>query len=493
MHGAPSFLAFDLGAESGRALLGSLENERFGLKEVHRFPNVPVRVKDGLHWDVLRIWHEIREGLARGVEESAGGIESAGVDSWGVDFGLLDRQGALVSNPCHHRDARTRGMLERACKLVSKDRIYETTGIQFMPINTLDQLMAMQGSPLLEIADTMLLIPDLMGYWLTGEIAGELTIATTTQLFDVRARDWARSLIDDLGLPVHIFPGVTTPGSELGSLLPGLSKEAGLRSTISVTSVASHDTACAVAAVPADQNNFAYISSGTWSLVGVEVKQPIITELAMRSNFTNEGGFEDTIRFLKNVMGLWLLQESRRTWAQKGARYTYDELVELATEAPAFGPLVDPDDEEFLAPGDMPARLAAFCRGTHQEPAEEPGAVVRCVLESLALKYRWVIDHVEEVTGRDIEVIHVVGGGSRNELLCSLTADATRRPVRAGPAEATALGNVMIQAHARGHLASLADMREVVRRSVEVRTYEPSDEQDRWAYAYERFCSILDD
>src|SRR5215210_7027547 len=432
-HGSPgevvmpeeaAFLAVDLGAESGRAVLGRFDGERMALEEVHRFPITPVRLPDGLHWDVLRIFAEIKDGLARTVKD-AGRIESMGVDSWGVDFALLDRDGALISNPYHYRDPRTEGMAERAFDRMPREEIYDVTGIQFMPINTLYQLLAMEGSPLLGAAQTLLLIPDLVGYWLTGERACEFTNASTTQLCDARSGRWAEELIETLGFPGHIFAEIIPPGTQLGSLLPGVAEETGAEGEFPVTAVASHDTASAVVAVPAESENFAYISSGTWSLVGVELPEPAVAPEGMHANFTNEGGFGGTTRFLKNVMGLWLLQECRRTWARNGRDYSYEELVDLAGAAPAAGALLDPDHPAFLPTGDMPGRIRRFCRETGQSPPEDPGTVARCVLESLALKYRWVLERAEEITGRRAEVIHVVGGGVRNTLLCQLTADAT--------------------------------------------------------------------
>ncbi len=487
-----AFLAVDLGAESGRAVLGRFDGERMATEEVHRFPNVPVRLPDGLHWDVLRVFGEVRDGLAKAVGE-VGRIESLGVDSWGVDFALLDRDGALVSNPYHYRDPRTAGMEERAASRVPREDIYGVTGIQFMPINTLYQLLAMENSPLLRAAESLLMIPDLLNYWLTGERACEFTIASTTQLCDARSGGWARHLIERMGLPDRIFGEIVPPGTQLGPLLPEVAGETGVKERFPVTAVASHDTASAVVAVPAEREDFAYISSGTWSLVGMELAEPAITPEGMRANFTNEGGFGGTTRFLKNVMGLWLLQECRRTWSREGREYSYEELARRAEEAPAGGPLVDPDHPSFLPPGDMPGRIRRFCRETGQRAPEEPGEISRCVLESLALKCRWVLERAEEITGRRVEVIHVVGGGVRNTLLCQLTADATRRPVRAGPVEATALGNLMVQIYARGYLGSLEEIRAAVRGSpVELRDYEPKGDGDEWEDAYARLQGVMD-
>ena len=485
-------MAVDLGAESGRAVLGRFEGERMTLEEVHRFPNRPVRLPDGLHWDVLRIIGEVKDGLAKAAR-SPERIESLGVDAWGVDFALLDRDGSLISNPYHYRDPRTEGMDERAFDRMPKEEIYGVTGVQFLPINTLYQLLAMEGSPLLGTAQTLLLIPDLIGYWLTGERACEFTIASTTQLCDARSGGWARDLMEKMGFPTHIFGEIIPPGTELGPLLPEVAEEIGVKEGFPVTAVASHDTASAVVAVPAESENFAYISSGTWSLVGVELPEPAIAPEGMHANFTNEGGFGGTTRFLKNVMGLWILQECRRSWAREGRDYSYEELTRLAEAVPAAGALLDPDHPTFLPPGEMPGRIRRFCRETGQSPPEEPGEVVRCVLESLALKYRWVLERAEEITGRRAEVVHVVGGGVRNTLLCQLTADATRRPVRAGPVEATALGNLMVQAYARGYLGSLEEIRVAVRGySEDVRDYQPKGSADEWEESYERLQRAMD-
>src|SRR5215217_4635725 len=481
------YLAVDLGAESGRVVLGRFDGGRLSLEEVHRFPNVPIRLPDGLHWDVLRIFCEIEDGLAKAGREAR--IEGVGVDSWGVDFGLLDTEGTLVSNPYHHRDARTDGMMDKAFGLVPREEIYKTTGIQFLPINTIYQLLAMRGSPLLVASETLLLIPDLMNYWLTGERACEYTNATTTQLLDLEEGGWSQDLLKKLELPSRIFAPIIPPGTELGPLLPEVAEVVGVGPP--VFAVASHDTASAVVAVPAQGEDFVYISSGTWSLVGVETPGPMVTQEAMDANFTNEGGFGNRTRFLKNVMGLWLLQECRRQWAREDNEYSYEDLARLAEDAPPAGPLVDPDHPAFLAPGDMASRIRRFCEETEQRPPEGPAAVARCVFESLALKYRHAIEQAESLAGRAIGTINILGGGSQNSLLCQLTADATRRPVLAGPVEATALGNLMVQAYARGHLASLGEIREAVRRSVEVQEYEPQGAEDRWQEAHEKLRGLI--
>lgn len=491
LAGEPTFLAVDLGAESGRVLAETLRDGRMELEGIHRFPNEPVKSNDGLYWNALGIFAEIKEGLRKAGEEVER-IESIGVDSWAVDFALLDRDGALVSNPHNYRDPRTEGMIEQASERVSKKEIYQTTGIQFIRINTLYQLLAMEDSPLLEVADTLLLIPDLICYWLTGRKVCEFTNATTTQLYDPVAEDWAWDLLQKMSLPAHVFPEIIPPATKLGHLLPEVAQEVGLDESLTVMTVGSHDTASAVVAVPAEGDNFAYISSGTWSLAGVETQEPIITGEAMDSNFTNEGGTAGRTRFLKNVMGLWLLQECRTTWAEEGSDYSYEELERLARETPAFGPVVDPDHPAFFSPGDMPSRIKEFCERTGQTAPEEPGQVTRCVLESLSLKYQQVLEQAAHLSGKYVETIHVVGGGSQNSLLCQLTADAAGLPVLAGPIEATALGNAMVQAMAGGYLDSLEEIRETVRRSYDVARYVPGEEAEKWEESRARFRRILE-
>ncbi len=483
------YLAFDLGAESGRAIIGRFDGARLQLDTLHRFPNGPVTVGGRLYWDVLRLWAALKEGLARYRHEAGAALDGIGLDTWGVDFALLGADDALLANPRHYRDPRTEGMLEVAFARVPREEIFATTGIQFMPINTLYQLLAMRhgGDPTLDIARTLLMIPDLFTFWLTGVKACEFSNATTTQFYDPRRGAWATSLLERMDLPTAILPPVIQPGTIVGPLLPAVAEEVGLQAT--VIAPACHDTGSAVAAVPAAGDDFAYISSGTWSLMGVEAPAPVITPESLALNLTNEGGVCGTFRLLKNIMGLWLVQECRRTWAAQGRTYSYADLTAMAAASPAFGPLVEPDCHDFLAPGDMPARVRAFCTRTGQTPPETEGAIVRCALESLALKYRWVLEKLEVLTGRTLRAIHVVGGGSQNGLLCQLTADATGRPVLAGPVEATAMGNALMQALARGRIGSLAEGREVVRRSCEVTTYAPRPAA-AWDDAYARFLEI---
>jgi rhamnulokinase len=483
-------LAFDLGAESGRGVLGLFDGQRLSLEVFHRFPNSPVRTLDSLHWDVLRLHGEIVTGLRKAAADF-GGVDSVGVDTWGVDFALLGRGGTLLGNPRAYRDPHTENILDQAFARVARAELFGRTGIQFMRFNSLFQLLAMQRdrSPLLDAAETLLFMPDLFHYFLTGVKANEYTDASTSQMLDPATRSWAFDVVDRFGLPRRILGSLVQPGTVLGPLRASVATETGL-APAPVIAPATHDTAAAFAAVPARGDSWACISSGTWSLMGAEIRQPLTGEAVLRHNFTNEGGVGGTIRFLKNIMGLWLVQECRRVWERAGKTYTYDELVKLAEAAPPFAAIVDPDHASFMLPASMPQAIADFCTRTAQQAPSEPGAVVRCALESLALRYRWVLERLEELLGKRLDSIHVVGGGSQNALLCQLTADACNRPVVAGPVEATAIGNVLVQALGLGLVGSLADAREVVRRSFDVRTFEPREPQ-RWNRPYERFVALL--
>ncbi len=485
-----TFLAFDLGAESGRGILGSFDGRRLGLEVLHRFPNGAVRTLDSLHWDVLRLYGEMLHAMRLAAGKGAAPA-SLGIDTWGVDFALLGRDGSLLGNPRHYRDPHTEGIMEAAFARVNRADIFRQTGIQFMRFNTLFQLLALQrdGSSLLEAARHLLFIPDLFHYFFTGLKLNELTDASTSQMLDPATLSWAYPLVEAFGLPRHLLGTIVQPGTVLGPLRAGVAAETGLP-PLPVVATATHDTAAAVAAVPAEGTGWAYISSGTWSLMGVELPRPRVGEAALGANFTNEIGFGPTVRFLKNVMGLWLVQECRRTWERAGQALGYDELMRLAGEAPAFGSIVDPDHGGFILPASMPQALADFCRRSGQPAPEGIGPTIRCALESLALRYRWVLEKLEELTGQAIHVIHVVGGGSQNALLCQLTADCCRRPVLAGPVEATAIGNVLVQAIGLGVLGSLAEARAVVRDSFALARYEPRPD-DRWQGHYERFTRLL--
>ncbi len=494
-----NLLAIDLGAESGRAILGSFDGHRIALSDVHRFPNLPAPLPDGLHWDVLNLWSQIRQSLAQAVQTTGGQLAGMGLDTWGVDFGLLDKHGALLGNPYHYRDARTDGIMEATFKRVPKAEIFAQTGIQFMQLNTLYQLMAMalHNSPQLNAAETFLTIPDLFNYWLTGRKVCEFTNATTTQCFDTRRKAWARPLLQRLGIPERIFPEIVQPGTVLGELLVPLAEEARI-ARLPIIAPACHDTGSAVAAVPASSDDFVWISSGTWSIMGVEVREPVIDEHSLACEMTNEGGVNGTFRFSKNIMGLWPVQESRRTWArQDGVPTSWDEIVRLAAEAEPLRSVVNPDDGDFLKPGDMPARVREACQRTGQPIPETRGQIARCLLEGLALKYRWVMERLERLLGSDqqphhLDTIHIVGGGTQNRLLSQFAADATQRRVVTGPVEATATGNLLVQALALGEIASLDEARQVVRDSFEVSEFEPDPaSRQAWDDAYARLNELM--
>ena len=465
------FLAIDLGAESGRAMLGTLEAGKLELEELHRFPNTPVRLPTGLYWDTLRLFHEIRHALAICGRERKIALDGIGIDTWGVDFALLGADGALVDNPRHYRDARNDGMPEKMFAVIPRMEIFAETGIQFMQINTLCQLHAMKmaGAPPLDVTKTLLFTPDLFNYWLTGTMRAEESIASTSQFYNPHKRQWAKDLFRRLGLKESMLPEIVPAGTRLGTLLPEVAESSGLSSNTPVFATASHDTASAVAAVPAEGNDWCYISSGTWSLMGVELEKPVINDRSLEFNFTNEVGAAGKIRLLKNIAGLWLLQECRRAWALEGREYSYAELVGLASATASCAFTIDPDD--FTAPGRMPERIAEHCRAKGRPSPEQPGGMVRLILESLAASYRIVLDNLESLIGRRINSIHIVGGGSQNELLNQLTARATGRRVVAGPAEATAAGNILVQAVGAGIVPGIGEAREIVRRSFPLRVF----------------------
>jgi len=483
------YLAFDLGAESGRAILGTLESGRLALEEIHRFLNTPVRVFSSLYWDTLRLWHEIQQGLRIAGRERQTALDGIGVDTWGVDFALLDASGAMLENPRHYRDARTNGMLDAVFKLIPREEVFAQTGIQFMQINSLYQLYAMRlaGSPVLDCAHTLLMTPDLFNYWLTGVVKSELTIASTSQFYNPRRTGWATELFDRLDLPKSILPEIVAPGTRLGPLLPQIA-EASHLSAVPVYATGSHDTASAVAAAPADGDSWCYISSGTWSLMGVELDAPVIDARSLALNLTNEMGACGKTRLLKNITGLWLLQECRRAWALAGREYSYDELTTMATGAPPFSAVIDPD--AFLEPDEMPSKISAHCHATGQKAPESAAAIARTIFESLALRYREVLESLESLLGRRLGTIHIVGGGSRNRVLNQFVADACGRTVIAGPAEATAMGNVLIQAMGAGELAGLSAVREIVRRSCALETFTPRPAA-AWDRAYEKFREVV--
>jgi rhamnulokinase len=483
------FVAFDLGAESGRSVVGTLSNGKLSLEETHRFLNPTGRINGHLHWNLLSQWEELKIGLRTSAKGRA--IDGIGVDTWGIDFGFVGANGEILSFPYNYRDDRTNGVMDETFSRVSKQEIFEATGIQFMQLNSLYQLIATQRDTpsLLSCAKTLLFIPDLFNYLFTGVQKSEFSIATTSQMFDPRKNSWATDMLKKLGLPTNILPEVVPTGTMLGPLREDVAGECG-GSRIPVIAPGCHDTASAVVAVPASGEDWCYISSGTWSLMGVELDKPLIDDKALQYNYTNEGGIGGTIRFLRNIMGLWLVQECRRQLEKDGHTYDYSQLTALARDAKPFAAIINPDHAPFLSPGEMPKKIAAFCQQTNQAPPGSTGELVRTCLESLALTYRRTLEGLQDVLGRKMKVIHVVGGGSRNELLNQMTADACGIPVVAGPVEATAAGNILVQAMALGSIKSLADAREVVRRSFDVKRYEPR-EMKSWNDAYARYSALV--
>lgn len=468
--GKKSFAAIDLGASSGRVMLGHVDTGRVELREVHRFPNRPVRMGGTLQWDLLALWAGTIEGL-RATNRVADGISGIAVDSWAIDYALLDADGRLLGNPAHYRDDRTDGVAARVAELIRPEDRFSRSGIQELPFNTVFQFVAARDTWAMRNASRALLIPDLFGYLLTGELASELTNASTTGLLGVPTRDWDAGLFDTLGLRQDLFPAIRQPGSALGMLTKDVAAETGIPSA-QVSLVGSHDTASAVVGIPAQDDRFAYISCGTWSLVGVEIPAPVISEQARAMGFSNELGVDGTVRLLRNVMGLWLLQESIRTWEHEGLAPDLPKLLAEASQLPARS-LIDPDRAEFLPPGDMPARLRDECRRTGQPEPRTPAEVTRCILDSLAAAYRRVIQQAAELSGTEVDVVHLVGGGAQNTLLCQLAADACERAVIAGPVEAAAYGNVLIQARTAGVLhGDLTDLRRLIR-GIDTVTYQP--------------------
>jgi sugar (pentulose or hexulose) kinase len=470
------FLAFDFGAESGRALLCSISNGKIELSEMHRFTHTPVKTLGHLHWNVLEQFANIKHGLKIALNETNGAIDGIGVDTWGVDFGLIGEDGELLAIPSHYRDSRTDGVMDEVFKIVPRKEVFERTGIQFLQFNTLYQLYSMvkNNSTALKYASKLLMMPDLFNYWLTGRQVGEFSIATTSQCYDPRAGDWAFEMLGKLGIQTDMLPEIVQPGTIIGPLSDKLTSELGAGAGIPVIAPAAHDTGSAVAAVPATGKGHAYISSGTWSLMGVEIDEPMINEQSLAMSFTNEGGVDGRYRFLKNIMGLWLVQECRRTWASQGQDISYAELTDMAAQAEGFACVVDPDDGAFLTPGDMPQRIRDFCSRTKQRIPETKGEIVRCALDSLALRYRFTIECLDEMFGIRHDPIHIVGGGTQNTLLCQLAADATGRTVIAGPVEATAIGNGLVQGMGVGVVKSLEEARKIVIDSYSLIKYEPS-------------------
>ena len=485
-----AYLAIDMGASSGRHVLGRFDGTKLELEELYRFENGPVDAGGSLYWDLLGLWSHVQRGL-RAAAATDAPITSVGVDTWGVDFGLLGRGDELLGNPYNYRDSRTNGMLEEAFAIVPREEIFQHTGLQFMQLNSLYQLLAMKlaNSPLLDVAETMLMVPDLFHWLLTGVKCNEFTEASTSQMHNPIQGDWARELLDKLGLPTHILGRLEQPGTNLGPLREGLGLSA------DVVLPGSHDTASAVMAVPAASRpgtrpDWCYISLGTWALMGIESPKPVVNDKVLALNFTNEGGVGGTTRILKNICGLWLIQECRRVWNQSGRDWDWEDLNRLSAAAKPLVSFIDPDAQAFMAPDDMPEAIRRFCSQTNQPVPENEGAVLRCALDSLAMKFRHVLGMCEELGGGRIETIHIVGGGTRNRQLCQAAADACNRRVVAGPIEATATGNLMMQAVAAGDVGSIAEAREVIRRSFEVDQYEPR-ETEAWDAAYDKFLGLL--
>ncbi len=474
MSGKYRYIAVDLGAESGRVMLASLRKGKISLQQVHRFANAPVEQQNSLRWDFTKIFSEIKTGIKKAFAVTSN-IESIGVDTWGVDFGLIDENGTLIENPCHYRDKRNEGVLEKACKILPKKDIYFNTGIQFLPFNSLYQLLAYkwQKPDVLSRAYKLLFMPDLVVYFLTGAVSAEYTIASTSQMMDMKTGRWSQKLLQALELPKDILPEIIQPATYIGTLKEQIAEQLNCK-PIPVIAVGSHDTASAVAAIPAAEGlNWAYLSSGTWSLLGAEISKPVINDTSFQMEFTNEGGVEGSIRLLKNIMGLWLVQECRNQWAKDGYDYDYAQLVEMAANAEPFTALIDTEYIDFLSPGNMPEKINQFLQSTKQHTIVDKGQMVRVLLESLAVRYRQVLQMLEELLEREIEVLHVVGGGSKNQLLNQLTADATGKKVIAGPAEATVTGNIIMQAVSKGHIGCISDAKKIVADSFDITEYTP--------------------
>lgn len=492
MSKSTAVLAFDLGASSGRALIGELAETGDGRRklqvtEIHRFPNHAIHVGRHMHWDILRLLHEIKKSIRKAFQEGYAPA-TFGIDSWGVDFGLLDANGELLGNPYHYRDPQTDGLIEEVNALIGSESLFSQSGLQFMPFNTLYQLYAMKkaGSPKLDVAKTLLLTPDLLVYLLTGHKNCEFTMATTTQLFHPEKREWNRELMERLGIPSHMFLEPVEPGKPIGPLAPEVSEELGVPSVMAV-SVGTHDTESAIAAVPAGDEPFAYLVCGTWSLLGTELDQPLLTTETMELQFSNEGGVGGTYQLLKNIMGLWLLQECKREWEEDGRDVSFAELVGAASAAVPFRSLVNPDDSRFYGPGGMTDKIRSFCEETGQPSPRSEGEFARCILESLALRYREALEQAETLTGRQFGGLHMVGGGIQNELLCRFTANALGRPVWAGPVEASAIGNMLVQLIAQGKCADLKEARRLSAESFPIDVYEPASDVSGWTEAYGKF------
>ena len=485
-----NFVAVDLGAGSGRVILGQID-KRIHLEEVHRFPNYQIRMGNHIHWDLLRLFHEIKEGLKKVSAKGIKDISGLGVDTWGVDFGLIDRNDSLLSNPICYRDARTEGMMEKAFSHIPKDLIYQYTGIQFMQLNTIFQLLSMvnEKNPLLDITDKLLFMPDLINFFLTGEKVSEYTIASTSQLINARKRNWEPFIFEKLAIPLNIMPSIIQPGTIIGAMRNDILDETGLEN-VEIVATTCHDTASAVTAVPAKSKNWAYLSSGTWSLLGIEIEEPIINESSFNNDFTNEGGANKSIRFLRNAMGMWLFEKCIKSWQKQGESYTYHQLIPMADKASRFKCMINPDDSTFLNPPDMPSAIYNYCKKNNQSIPESKGEYLRTIFESLAFKYRWIVDKINDMRKTPVEVLHIVGGGSQNDILNQFTANAVGIEIITGPVEATAIGNILIQATGKGVISSIDEGRKLVAESFPVKTYKPQDHQ-MWNDKYEKFKEYL--
>ena len=482
-------LAFDFGASSGRAILGIFDGEKIELQEVHRFSNDPVKINGTVYWDVQRLFFEIKQGILKAKE--AGGFDSIGIDTWGVDFGLLRKDGTLVENPVHYRDARNDGMVEKATEYMSKERMYDITGIQFMDFNTIFQLLSLKENRpnILEEADKLLFMPDLLNYMLSGVKSTEFSIATTSQMVDLKTNNWSEEILDTFGINKNILTDIAPTGAVIGQLSDEICEELGVAKA-DIVSVAAHDTQSAITATPCEFDDFAFISCGTWSLFGTEVKEPIINEASKKLNVTNEGGYDYTTAFLKNICGLWLIQESRRQWIREGKEYSYAELEKLALECEPFKCFIDPDAPEFAPMGNLPRRVKEYCEKTGQYVPQTVGEIIRCIYESLALKYRYTFDGIKECTGKDYDRIHVMGGGTKDKLLLQMTAQSCNVNVYGGPIEATALGNVAIQLMSTGAIKNIKEARKIIAKGENLKLYEPKDNEE-WEKAYEDFKNII--
>ena len=479
-------LAIDFGASSGRAIVGTFDGEKIDLEEVHRFSNDAVKIGDTVYWDVLRLFYEIKQGMNKG-----GKFESVGIDTWGVDFGLLDEFGCLLENPVHYRDERTKGLIEECSKIIPNEEFYNRTGIQFMELNTVYQLYSLKKyrPHILEKADKLLFMPDLFGYFLTGNKATEYSIATTSQMVDLKNRDWAKDLLEKLGIKSSVLCDIKPSGSVLGTIKKEICEECGI-DEVPVISVCGHDTQSAITAVPAENNDFAFISCGTWSLFGTELSEPIINEKSIKMNVTNEGGYDNSVGFLKNIIGLWLIQESRRHWNRHGHNFSFNDLEKAALEAEPFKCFIDPDAAEFVPHGNIPERIREYCKKTGQQVPQTVGEIMRCIYESLALKYRVTLENLEDCTGKRYESINMIGGGIKDTFLCKMTADATKRKVISGPVEATVLGNIAVQLMAQGAIKDVTQARKIIKNSEKTTQYIP-DSSLNWDMALEKFKKII--